>query len=74
MRRNGIGALLLGRLLEIATKNGFRTVIARITTGNPASEQLHRRFGFRRVGVEWEVGYKFDLWLDVAVMQRMLAG
>jgi L-amino acid N-acyltransferase YncA len=74
MRGNGIGALLLARLLEIATENGFRTIIARITTGNPASEQLHRRFGFRRVGVEWEVGYKFDRWQDVVVMQKLLVG
>ena len=74
MRGSGIGALLLGRLLDISTENGFRTVIARITTGNPASDRLHRRFGFRRVGVEWEVGYKFDRWQDVVVMQKLLAG
>ena len=74
MQTKGIGRLLLGRLLEVAAENGFRTVIARIAAGNPASEQLHRRFGFRRVGVEREVGYKFNRWLDVVVMQKMLAG
>ena len=74
MQRRGVGALLLARLLEVATINGFHSVIARITAGNPASKRLHERLGFRRVGVEREVGYKFDRWLDVVVMQRLLTG
>ncbi len=70
----GIGALLLARLLEVAADNGFHVVIARIVDGNPTSERLHRRLGFRRVGVEREVGRKFERWLDVVVMQKVLAG
>jgi phosphinothricin acetyltransferase len=73
MQGGGIGALLLARLLEAAAENGFRTVIARIAAPNPASVRLHRRFGFRRVGVEREVGRKFGRWLDVVVMQKALA-
>ena len=72
-RGKGVGKALLGRLLETAAENGFRTVIARIAAPNPASVRLHRRFGFRRVGVEREVGRKFDRWLDVVVMQKALA-
>jgi phosphinothricin acetyltransferase len=33
---------------------------------------LHERCGFELVGVEREVGRKFNRWLDVAVMQLML--
>ncbi len=73
VRGKGIGVLLLGRLLEVAAENGFRTVIARIAAPNPDSVRLHRRFGFRRVGVEREVGRKFGRWLDVVVMQKALA-
>ncbi len=73
MRGKGVGNALLGRLLEAAAENGFRTVIARIAAPNPASVRLHRRFGFRRVGVEREVGRKFGRWLDVVVMQKALA-
>ncbi len=73
MRGRGVGKALLGRLLEAAAENGFRTVIARIAAPNPASVRLHRRFGFRRVGVEREVGRKFGRWLDVVVMQKALA-
>lgn len=70
----GIGALLLARMLEVAADNGFHAVIARIVEENPTSERLHRRLGFRRVGVEREVGRKFERWLDVVVMQKELAG
>lgn len=69
----GLGTLLLARLLETARDNGFRTVIARITGGNDVSVRLHQRLGFRHVGVEREVGYKFGRWLDVIIMQRPLA-
>lgn len=71
-RRSGIGKRLLAALLATATDNGFHSVIARITGGNPASLGLHERLGFRRVGIEREVGFKFGGWLDVIVMQRIL--
>jgi len=71
-RGNGIGRLLLARLVEVAATNSFRTVIARITGDNPVSVRLHERYGFEMVGVEREVGHKFGRWLDVVVMQRMV--
>lgn len=70
----GVGAALLARLMEVARENGFRTVFARITAPNPASVRLHERFGFALVGVERDVGYKFERWLDVIVMQALMDG
>ena len=52
--------------------SGFHTVIARIEAGGTASRELHAKCGFELVGIEREVGRKFDRWLDVAVMQRLL--
>jgi phosphinothricin acetyltransferase len=37
-----------------------------------ASRALHTSCGFTLVGVEREVGRKFNRWLDVAVMQLLL--
>ena len=71
-RGNGVGALLLAELIERAKKGGFHTVIAAMTEGNPASEALHKRFGFVETGRDREVGYKFERWLDVVWMQLML--
>jgi L-amino acid N-acyltransferase YncA len=68
----GIGTRLVMRLLEIAKESGFHTVVARIEAGGTASRSLHARCGFELVGIEREVGRKFNRWLDVAVMQIVL--
>lgn len=68
----GIGTALMQRLLEISAANGFHTIIAGIAGDNPASVRLHQRFGFEIVGTEREVGYKFERWIDVTWMQKML--
>jgi phosphinothricin acetyltransferase len=68
----GIGRLLLDRILQVAEASGFHAVIARIEAGGAASIALHRSCGFATVGVEREVGRKFNRWLDVVVMQRLL--
>jgi len=71
-RRKGVGRLLLGELLGLATTHGFHAVIARIVGDHDASIALHERCGFTLVGVEKEVGRKFGRWLDVVELQRLL--
>ena len=68
----GLGTALLTRLVEIARSSGFHTVIARIEASGAASRALHARCGFELVGIEREVGRKFNRWLDIAVMQLLL--
>ena len=71
-RGRGVGRLLIDELVRLGTLHGFHAVIARIGGGNDASIALHEACGFELVGVEREVGRKFNRWLDVVVMQRML--
>ncbi len=68
----GIGSLLLERLVEIASASGFHAVMARIEASSAASRALHAKCGFELIGIERQVGRKFNRWLDVAVMQRLL--
>lgn len=69
----GIGNLLLGELIDIATAHGFHAMFARIVGGHAeASIRLHESHGFQVVGTEREVGRKFGRWLDVVVMERVL--
>ena len=72
MARHGIGSALLDHLLGTAEDGGFHAVMARITTLSFASIALHERLGFTLVGVEREIGRKFNKWLDVALMQCLL--
>jgi phosphinothricin acetyltransferase len=70
--RKGIGKALLGRLIELAGELGHHAIIALIDAEQAPSVALHRALGFEQVGFLNEVGYKFDRWLHVIYMQRML--
>lgn len=72
-RGMGIGTALLGELVSMATAHGFHACMARIVGGHEASIALHRAGGFEVVGTEREVGRKFNRWLDVVLMERMLS-
>ncbi len=69
----GVGRLLLAELMTRATESGFHAVMARIVGGHEASIALHRSVGFEVVGTERQVGRKFNRWLDVVLMERLLA-
>ena len=71
-RGRGVGALLLGELVELARDHGFHSVVGRIVGGHDASIKLHQTCGFEQIGTEREVGRKFGKWLDVVLMQKML--
>lgn len=68
----GIGRHLLSELIHRARASGLKSLVAQIADHQAASEQLHERAGFRRVGVLERVGYKFDRWIDVAIWQMHL--
>jgi L-amino acid N-acyltransferase YncA len=72
-RGSGVGRALMDELIDVATRRGFHTIVAHIAGGHEASIGLHHACGFQVVGTEREVGRKFGKWLDVIVMQRMLA-
>jgi L-amino acid N-acyltransferase YncA len=72
-RGRGIGSMLLPTLIERATERGLHTMIAGIDATNEASLRLHARFAFEPVARFREVGWKFERWLDLTFLQRMLA-
>lgn len=71
-QRQGIGRALLKDLIMRARTIGHHTIIAGIDADQPASIALHTGAGFTQVGRLHEVGHKFDCWLHVIYMQKML--
>ena len=69
----GVGKAILTELIATGTAHGFHACMARIVGGHAASIALHAACGFEEVGVEREVGRKFGKWLDVVLMERLLA-
>ena len=72
LARQGVGRILLTEVIERARSSGFHSIMARIEASGTASRALHAACGFEEIGVERQVGRKFNRWLDVAVMQKML--
>lgn len=70
--RRGIGRLLLADLIDRAERLGHRTIVAGMSADQTASIRLHEQLGFVKVAHLHQVGHKFDRWLDVVFMQRML--
>ena len=71
-RGRGIGKLLMPPLIDGARQRGLHAIIGVIDAANEASLRLHASFGFVRVGLFKEVGFKFGRWLDVAYMELLL--
>jgi phosphinothricin acetyltransferase len=71
-RGRGIGRLLLAPLMDAGRARGLHAIIAVIDADNEASIRLHARFGFEKVGHFKQTGFKFNRWLDVVYMERLL--
>ncbi len=71
-RGRGIGRALVNELIERAAAAGMRTMVAGIDAETTGSIEFHRRLGFEEVGRMPEVGFKFERWIDLVLMQRRL--
>lgn len=70
----GVGTALLRAIIEKGRAGGVQVLLARITTENPRSVELHERLGFQRVGTQRRVGEKFGRILDVVMLDLHLDG
>lgn len=69
----GVGKAIVSKLLKSATAAGFKQMLSLIgDSENTASIGMHAGMGFQTVGIMRKVGFKFDRWLDVVVMQKTL--
>jgi phosphinothricin acetyltransferase len=66
----GIGRRLYAELFEVLEGEDIHRFVAGYALPNAASEALHRRFGFKEVGVFSENGRKFGQYWDVCWAER----
>ena len=72
-RGRGVGRLLLTELVGRCEAAGARQMLAVIgDAANAGSIGVHAALGFEHTGVLKAAGWKFDRWLDVILMQRVL--
>lgn len=69
----GVGMALMRDLIRECTALGYRQMLAVIgDSANEPSLRLHTRLGFRTIGHQLAVGFKFGRWIDVVQMQLAL--
>jgi len=69
----GLGTVLLEDLITHSERAGLKEIIAVIADqGAEASLALHTKFGFVETGRMGKVGYKFDRWVGIILMQKSL--
>lgn len=68
----GVGGKLLQSLIDLAKKQGLHTMIGVIDAENTESILFHEKYGFKKVGIIKESGFKFNRWLDSVFMQLIL--
>jgi L-amino acid N-acyltransferase len=68
----GIGRALLEALIAQAVANDKHAMVAAVDGANDASIRFHDRLGFVEVARMPQIGRKFDRWLDLVLMQRIL--
>ena len=69
----GAGSCLYAALLELLRLTGIKAVYGVVTSPNPASERLHRAFGFALMGVQPHAGFTCGAWHNVAWYVREIA-
>ncbi len=69
----GLGKVLLADLISACTEAGLKEIIAVIADqGAESSLALHQKFGFVETGRMGKVGFKFERWIGIILMQRSL--
>ena len=71
-RGRGVGTTLMQALIERAMAQGKHVMIGGVDADNEASLRFHERLGFVRAAHLRQVGFKFDRWLDLVFVQRIL--
>jgi L-amino acid N-acyltransferase YncA len=69
-RGKGVGQALLSKLIAESEKEGFWTLQAGIFPENKRSISLHRKNGFRILGVRERLGKMGEEWRDVVLLER----
>ncbi len=70
-RNNNIGCKLINKVIEEADRNDIWTLQSGIFATNKASISLHKKCGFRVVGIREKIGCDSDgIWQDTVLMER----
>ena len=68
----GIGRGLMQRLFDHAQAEGVKSLWAGVSEDNPGGVAFHESIGFSKIARLPQVGHKFDRWIDLILLQKVL--
>ena len=68
----GVGRRLMDALVERARAAHMHSLIAGCSATNTHAIAFHRAIGFQQIARLPQVGHKFDQWIDLILLQKML--
>lgn len=71
-RGKGLGRALMDTVETYAKTQGYGSLVAGVSGANPDGIAFHTAIGFAKVGHIPKAGYKFDRWLDLVLLQKIL--
>jgi len=71
-RGKGLGRTLLLAIEDHARMHGAHSLFAGICAENPDARAFHAAMGYAHVATLAAVGYKFERWMDLHLMQKFL--
>lgn len=71
-RGAGHGRALVDALVRHGRAAGMRSLIAGISAENDSALKFHEKLGFSQVGQVQDAGFKFDRFIDLVLMQKIL--
>ncbi len=68
----GLGGTLLDAIEGFARDHKVHCLIAGVSGENQAAVLFHQKRGYLKVGCLRDAGYKFDRWMDLILLQKVL--
>lgn len=72
-RGKGVGRALMAAIEDHARAQGYHTMVAAVSGGNPQGRAFHAALGYREAGILPDSGWKFGRYWDLVLMQKVLS-
>lgn len=71
-RGTGIGRALMTQLMDHAKSHQIHSIVAALSATNADGVAFHEKMGFAQTARVPQAGRKFDQWIDLILMQKIL--